>query len=45
MKNVRPTRNPIQLKNALEGWLETTHEGEIDIPGLPSAARKAQICP
>ena len=23
----------------------TTHEGEIDISGLPEAARKAQICP
>ena len=23
----------------------TIHEEEIDIPGLPKAARKAQICP
>ena len=45
MKNVRPTRKPIRLKNASGGWLETTHEGEIDIPGLPAAARKAHICP
>ena len=45
MKNVRPTNNPIQLQNASGGWLETTHEGEIDIPGLPAAARKAHICP
>ena len=45
MKNVRSTRKPIQLRNASGGWLETTHEGEIDIPGLPAAARKAHICP
>ena len=33
------------MKNASGEWLETTHEGEIDIPGLPAAARKAQTCP
>ena len=45
MKNIRPTKNPIRLKAAQGSWLETTHEGEIDIPGLPEAARKAHICP
>ena len=42
MKNVRRTKRPIRLKNASGGWLETTHEDELDIPGLPTAARKAQ---
>ena len=45
LKNVRPTSNPIRLKNASGGWMVTTHEGEIDIPGLLEAARKTQICP
>ena len=45
LKNLRPTTKPIRLKAANGGWIETTHEGEIDIPGLPPAARKAHICP
>ena len=45
MKNVHPTSLPISLKDASGGWIVTTHEGEIDIPGLPEAAQKAQICP
>ena len=44
LKNIRQTRNPILLKNAAGGWMMTTHEGEIDIPGLPEAAQRAQIC-
>ena len=45
LKNIQPTKNPIRLKAAQGSWLETTHEGEIDMPGLPAAARKAHICP
>ena len=45
LKNIRPTTNPIRLKAAEGSYLETTHEGEIDMPGLPAAARKAHICP
>ena len=45
MKNVCPTSNPIRLKDASGRWMVTTYEGEIDIPGLPEAAQKAQICP
>ena len=33
------------MKAAQGSWIETTHEGEIDIPGLPPAARKAHIYP
>ena len=33
------------MKAVQGSWLETTHEGEIDIPGLQEAARKAHICP
>ena len=39
IKNVRPTKNPITLKDAKEGKLVTTHEGEIDIPELPPEAQ------
>merc|ERR1712115_167043 len=45
LKNLRPTTKPIKLKTAGGEYIETTHEGEIDIPGLPQAARKAHICP
>ena len=45
LKNLRPTSKPIRLKTANGEWIETTHEGEIDIPGLPPAARRAHICP
>ena len=45
IKNVRPTKNPITLVDAKGGKLVTTHEGEIDIPGLPLAARRAHVCP
>ena len=45
LKNLRPTTKPIRLKTASGEWIETTHEGEIGIPGLPKAARKAHICP
>ena len=45
IKNVRPTTNPITLVDAKGGKLVTTHEGEIDIPGLPIEARRAHICP
>ena len=45
IKNVRPATNPITLVDAKGGKLVTTHEGEIDIPGLPIQARRAHICP
>ena len=45
IKNVRPATNPITLVDAKGGKLVTTHEGEIDIPGLPIQARQAHICP
>ena len=45
LKNLRPTTKPIKLKTADGSYIYTTHEGEIDIPGLPQAARKAHICP
>ena len=45
IKNVRPTKNPITLVDAKGGKLVTTHEGEIDIPGLPLEARRAHVCP
>jgi len=45
LKNLRPTTKPLRLKTADGNYIETTHEGEIDIPGLPQAARKAHICP
>ena len=35
LKNLRLTTKPIRLKTASGVWTETTHEGEIDIPGLP----------
>ena len=45
LKNLRPTTKPLRSKTADGNYIETTHEGEIDIPGLPQAARKAHICP
>ena len=45
LKNLRPTTKPIKLKTAGGEYIETTHEGEIDIPGLHKAATKAHICP
>ena len=45
IKNVRPTKNPITLVDAKGGKLVTTHEGEIDFPGLPLEARRAHVCP
>lgn len=45
LKNMRPTTKPIRLKTANGEYIETTHKGKIDIPGLPQAARKAHICP
>ena len=45
IKNVRPTKNPITLVDAKGGKLVTTHEGEIDIPGLPLEAQRAHVCP
>ena len=45
LKNLRPTTKPIRLKTASGAWIKTTHKGEIDIPGLPPAARRAHICP
>ena len=45
IKNVRSTTNPITLVDAKGGKMVTTHEGEIDIPGLPIEARRAYICP
>ena len=35
----------IRLKTASGAWIETTHKGDIDIPSLPSEARRAHICP
>ena len=45
LKNLRPTAKPIRLKTADGAYIHTTHEGKIDIPGLPPAARRAHICP
>ena len=45
LKNLQPTTKPIRLKTANGEYIETTHEGKINIPGLPKAARKAHICP
>ena len=45
IKNVRPTKNQITLVDAKGGKLVTTHNGEIDIPGLPLEARRAHVCP
>ena len=45
LKNIKPTKNPIRLKAAQGSWIETTHEGKIDMPGLPPEARKVHICP
>ena len=42
---MRPTKNPFTLVDAGGGKRVTTHEGEIDIPGLPLEARRAHVCP
>ena len=38
LKNLRPTSKPIRLKTVNGEYIETTHKGEINIPGLPKAA-------
>ena len=43
LKNLRPTTKTIRLKTANGAWIETTHDGEFDIPGLPLEARRAHI--
>ena len=45
LKNLRPTTKPLKLKTVDGSYIHTTHEGKIDIPGLPPAVRKSPHMP
>ena len=43
--NRRPTTSPITIANPNGTLMHSTHEGELDIPGLPIEARRCHIVP
>jgi hypothetical protein len=43
--NIKPTKTPIQVFLADSSHIKSTHEGELDLPMLPPAARTAHLLP
>ena len=43
--NVRPTTRPVHIRLPDGSTIMSTHDGELDIPALPIAARRAHIVP
>ena len=43
--NIQPTQTPIVARLPNGDKVRSTHTGTLDLPGLPSAARRAHIIP
>ena len=43
--NLRPTTNPIRVEIPDGGIMTSTHEGELDLPGLRPEARHVHVFP